>query len=740
MCSALAYDPVQSLLAVGTSESLYGGGQIYIFGHQRTQCRLSLPRRATVRFLQFSAHRLVSIDSKNDLVVWDLETARKICQHAIPGIVTALVTDPMLDWAFVGLQNGEIVVYDLDREKLAPLRLPNFWREKYAKTRITPVVSLQLHPRDVGQLLIGYTEGLVIYSFKQNLALKFFDYEVPPGARGGNGDPMTLKQAHRPNLIQATWHPTGTFIAGVYDDNSLVFFDPKDGRIVMARSITETHVDRPASSTSHPPVLTDAITKLIWCCKENPDDTALLIVGGNDVQSPTKDLTFIELGPTPVYATSSWQVLSVHFEGKRQLKLPVPPGPDVASVCLLPRASPHFAGAQDPIAIMAILRSGELITMSFPTGHPISPTNQLPPSISFIHPFVTCTSFSLVERGRWLGMTEHRQQGPKLLQGGAQGTKPLRRSEFRNIIQTAHADGTVRIWDTGHGDEIENSAALQVDIARALDRTCNVEVSKLSMAGATGELAVGTRAGEVLVFRWGGNKTFGREGMPVQSRPGSITDISTRTEPSLKEGLQPFILYEMAQSPVSALKMSDVGFLGVGGHDGTIAIVDLRGPAVIFRAMVGDFAKTSRHGSLIGKRGSTVSAKPEWPVSIEFAVMTLDDDKYSSIACFVGTNLGKVQTFKILPQGAGGYQAQFAGMLEAGDGIISVNPIRVDDGASAVATGASIAALRNGQQTHGTLVIGKWHSSHLASLTGRSHANGDPSLQAVVTEAGSKDL
>ena len=624
--------------------------------------------------------------------------------------MTALVTDPMLDWAFLGLQNGEIIAYDLDREKLAPLRLPNYWREKSPKSRFLSIVSLQLHPRDIGQLLIGYSEGAVIYSFKQNLPIKYFQYEIPPGAPGGNADPVKMGQARRPHILEATWHPTGTFVAVTYDDSSLVFFDPKDGRVVMARNLTDIHVDRPATAAKNPNAFNvrDPYMRMAWCCKENPDDTGLLIAGGIATNASEKGLTFLELGQTPVYATASWSVLANHLEGKRNLTLPLPPGAEVVNFCLIPRTSPHYAGAQDPIAILVLLASGELITLSFPTGHPISPTNQLHPSVALVHPFVTKMFISAVERGRWLGMVENRQQGPLLVKGGAEGVKPMRRYEARNIVQVAHGDGTVRIWDAGHGDEIENGSTLQVDIARALDRYTDIEVSRISMACVTGELAVGTVTGEVVVYRWGGNPTYGREGQSVQSRRGGVTDISPRTEPTLKEGLQPFALYDKGHGPISALKMSDVGFVGVGTENGIFSIMDLRGPSVIICAPLSDFVKSSKTGSIMKRSSSQPTVKQDWPVQIEFGVMTLEGDNYSSIACFVGTNLGKVITFKILPQANGAYVAAFAGLMDLGDRVISINAINADTGKPASATGPAVAALRTGKQVNGTLVVGKY--------------------------------
>ena len=44
----VAYDPVQSLIAVGTSESKFGPGQIYVFGQKRVEVVLPLPTRSGI--------------------------------------------------------------------------------------------------------------------------------------------------------------------------------------------------------------------------------------------------------------------------------------------------------------------------------------------------------------------------------------------------------------------------------------------------------------------------------------------------------------------------------------------------------------------------------------------------------------------------------------------------------------------------------------------------------------------
>ncbi|KAF2815464.1 uncharacterized protein BDZ99DRAFT_516184 [Mytilinidion resinicola] len=709
--SQIAYDPVQALLAVGTNETQFGAGQIYVFGQQRIDVVLPLPRRASVRILQFCGDKIICLDAKNDLSIFSLETKQLIASYSPPAKISAVHSDPTLDYVLLGTQTGDILAYDLDRENLAPFKIPNFWREQNPRARLTPVVTISFHPRDIGTLLIGYSDGAVIYSFKQNKVLKSFQYELPRGAPGGDSDPSSINMARKPALTQAIWHPTGTFILTGHEDSSLVFWDPKDGRVVMARTLSDTNVDKPGGgSTTHGVspgtfAFKAPLFRIAWCANQDPDDTAILFSGGAPTTLPTKGLTLLELGRTPVYATSSWQVLSDHFESpKRQRILPTPANAEVVDFCLIPRSSPHFAGAHDPIAVLALLSSGEVITLSFPSGLPISPTNQLHPSMTFVHPFITHANLAPIERTRWLGMTERRAHGPPILRGGAEARHPLKRFESRNIVQTAHADGTIRLWDAGHGDEIENEALLQANVNLAVGRYDAVDVALVSLSGATGELAVGLKTGEVVMFRWGHNKNAGREPPPpTQNTPKKLTNITERQDPALTEGLLPFTLLNEQNGPVSALKMSDVGFVAAGFEGGSLSVIDLRGPAIIYSANVQDFVKSDKRGSF-RRSGSQGAAKVQWPTTLEFSVMTLDGDDYSSILLHVGTNLGQIATFKLLPDSSGRYSVQFAGSSSLDDRVIRIAPLTAETGRPAHASQGAVSNLRSGIKVNGVLL------------------------------------
>ena len=400
----------------------------------------------------------------------------------------------------------------------------------------------------------------------------------------------------------------------------------------MARTMQAANVDQPGApsgstvTASGTLAVKEPLFRIAWCSKENPDDTGILIAGGIPTTSLEKGLTFLDLGPAPVYATSSWQSLSQYFDRpKRQHTLRTPPTAEVVDFCIVPRKSPHYAGSHDPIALIALLASGELVTLSFPSGHPITPTNQLHVSLTFVHPFVNLFSLAYIERSRWLGMLESRQRGPLILRGGAGAKYTTKRFAHRNILQAAHADGTIRVWDAGHGDDIENQNVLQVDVARAVGRAHDVDIAVMSMSGATGELAVGLKTGEVAIFRWSRNLNAGKEVPHAPGRSFGLEQIIDRAEPTVKEGLLPLTLLDQQQGPVTALKTSDVGFVAAGFEGGSIAVVDLRGPAVIYEESLSNFSGHSKRGSF-RKSDSQFHGRPEWPTSMEFGVMSLEGE------------------------------------------------------------------------------------------------------------------
>lgn len=591
---------MQSLLAVGTYVSQDGiPGEIHIFGQKRVQVVFKLQRKASVKYIKFCDKKLVVLDSKHDLTIISLESRTIETVYSPPGGVNVVAAEPGLDWVFLGLQNGEVIAYDLDRLVLSPFRIANLWKEKSTKSLLCPVVALAIHPRDIGTLLIGYLEGAVVFSLKKNEPTLFLQFELPPGAPGADTDPAVIQVARTPKLSHALWHPTGTFILTAHEDSCMVFWDTKDGRIIQTRTIQDSHVHIPGAplGMDADPVgvfsVREPIFRVAWCSGENPDHTSLVIAGGNSTTIPVKGLTLFELGNTPPYLTSTWDVLSEHFASpKRQRILPTPTHAGVVDFCLIPKTSPHYAGANDPVAVLAILDTGELSLLHFPDGYPLSPTYLLPVSLMLTHPHINLFDVTMFNRQRWLGMEEKRDKPPGFLEGGSPLCKPNKRYDTRMVLKTAHQDGTIRIWDASHADELENSDVIEVDLAAVLRRTEDLIVKALRMSGTTAEMVVGMQTGEVLVYSWrkatvaslpvvlGTNaKLDGEE--PSQEEETLIVDIKNRANSRIREGILPLFMLKDNTSEVRVVECSDVGFIAVGHADGKLKLIDLRVISII---------------------------------------------------------------------------------------------------------------------------------------------------------------
>jgi len=319
----------------------------------------------------------------------------------------------------------------------------------------------------------------------------------------------------------------------------------------------------------------------------------------------------------------------------------------------------------------------------------------------------------------------NRQAGPKLLIGGLDTALLARHNEQRNVIMSAHADGTVRIWDAGQNDEIENISMCQADVVRAVGRIDNVQVTQISLASTSGELAVGLRSGELAVFRWARNNNPGREsGTSAANKPNALINATARVDPGLTEGFQPFTVLDKQNGPCTALKVSNVGFVAAGFEGGSVVVIDLRGPAIIFDGALNDLLSVGKSPLNRRKSGSGASTVT-YATTIEFSVMTLDGESYSSILLHVGTSTGSVATMKILPGQGGRYSVSPAGSTSAVGRVRLVHPLNGVSTTPAYASPQAVASLRDGFKVDGFLLVVTENEARIfrpASAKGTHHA------------------
>ena len=298
-----------------------------------------------------------------------------------------------------------------------------------------------------------------------------------------------------------------------------------------------------------------------------------------------------------------------------------------------------------------------------------------------------------------------------ILVGGAPARRHLRRFDIRSVMLSTHADGVVRLWDASHG-EVETNEAFEIDVAgvvRGITPNVPVDIISLSMAGMTGELVVGTYAGDIAIWRHGKRNRdddFSDEVGDLSLSGGRDQRVLKSTKHlhfGVNEGFLPLCLVNPQRGAPIIVKMSEVGFIAIGYDTGSICVVDLRGPAVIFlddlTNMQSDRDKKERRKQPPGTM--------EVATTMEFAIMKLEGDDYSSLVLITGTSKGRVVAHALVPTKTGGYALRFhASTSFAAEGmVVSILPIRTSDGVSVVATPGALAGLREGELTEGATII-----------------------------------
>lgn len=725
---------------------------MYVFGQPGVEVEFDLcPGRPIIHLRLVKGIYLVSVDGNNNVTVLSLDTKDVLSVFTPNAPVTAIETDPSLDWMWIGMDNGLTVAYDIDRGGKTPYRISNLQRTVLPRAPTSPVLFFAIHPRSYQIMLIGYEACAIVYSMADDDMLLVLQYEVPAGAPGGDLHHLPQQRTRFPRLTTGAWHPNGHHIVTAYDDGSFVFWDAKEGKLLLARTVEDTDVNIPRKTIMSSPTLDgfgrtnsigsgnsshsnritvrEPIYRLAWCCTTNPEETSLIVAGGESSDLPLKGMTYMEFGPTPVVQITSYVAMGEHYaQPRRQRIYPVPLGADPVDFIMLPRTSPFYAGNMDPLALVAILSSGELYSIDYPSGAALPVAEMFPPSLCWIQPRMSAFTVSAVRREQWIGMmSSHKRQvstRPPVLVGGAPSRARLRRFDMRNIIATGHSDGCVRLWDASHG-EIEDSQILDMSIADAMARSVDVRVSMISFAGQMGEMSVACETGEMVFFKYSLNRQGGDvakrlEAMNISSdgRPPVIQYVNDRADPTIKEGFLPVFVMNPQQGPITAIKNSDIGFLAVGYQFGSLAVVELRSMTLIYlESLVGQATDSSGKRFSVQRptvpdstrRSSTASSLPqiEVPTAIEFSLMALEGDAFSSIVLSVGTSLGRLLTYRIVPTGGGSHSVQLVGGIQTkgGSKVLAVIPFDTDYGVSAVASPTILGKLGQGIVINGSLIV-----------------------------------
>lgn len=693
-----AFDFTQSLLAVATE-----AGEIHVFGKQQVEITFVLRSPTKIKFLRFvKGVFLVAIDQKHVIMIFSLYSKRMLSSLFSPGQIECIETDPTLDWLFLGFHNGLIMIYDVDHDTFSEVKIENLQKIKYFPTEgSTPVKSIQWNPRDVGTILISYNYVTVVYSLIDQDVKQHFIYELPPYAPGGEYSDTPMKH-RRPKVIQSLYHPNSLHIMTLHEDNSLVFWDANTGQLIQARTVFETDVHIKQNDIAQPIPGIPRIKRAAWICHGNPEYTSLLLFSESEQGGST--FAMIDLGGTPLYSLTTYEGMSKYYANNKNQKLvPLEKNVPVVDFIPIPRKSPHFSGCHDPGLILILLANGEMETIMYPSGLFTYKATLFPQTLSWIRPHATTAVCTAAPRKLWFGMMSAAKNHDGILKGGMPVKKDFRVSDIRSALATGHSDGSIRIWDAAH-NELSESSVFEVSLSRILNKSTDVAVEEISFAAETLELAAATLSGEIVLFKFEVNQFYNPEAddddtkdldlnfrrFSINDHKSILIDVRERSPEKLKQGFMPALVINARRGRVSMVKNSNVGFVCVGYQDGTLIVVDRRGPIVTFIANVNAMPKIN---------GSYVTCA-------EFGTMEFGHDGYSSVLLFCGTNTGDLVIFKLIPNGKGTFDTHCVDCVKTNNSaIFKIDPFSKKTARSCVANMALLKELSTGVCVHGCVIL-----------------------------------
>ncbi|KAF9936575.1 hypothetical protein BGZ67_002206 [Mortierella alpina] len=436
LVSAIAVDPVQGLLASGTFK-----GAIAVTGAPEVTCYLELEEAVSVKMLAFQpgAPVLIVIDAKNAITIFDLIKKHRLFVRNARNIVTCMELLSGSNWLFHGLRDGTVDVFDVYRGQAVPYRIPNIIPEGQKHSL---VVSIKTHPKDNNQLLIAYNTGIALWNLKTKAVIHTYIYEIPPGAMGGlvaSEGMFGVNESRYPHVTVIAWRPDGLGFVSGYDDGCFVFWDVRQERPLLARTIHEVQVNVPGIRPVFERTTSQfvPIYQLSWCLHSNLEDTTLIVAGGTS----SVDMYGLHLFDYPAKAD--------YRSPRRHQTLAMES--DILDFVVLPRNSPWYNGALDPVSILVLTNRGGVRSFAFNPPHTVQ---AIPSCLSMVEPRMI---LSKVYGQLPVEMYDRLVHGHESRGSHSTSTRiPLRGLQLasvdearlcRDILVTAHTDCSIRFWE-----------------------------------------------------------------------------------------------------------------------------------------------------------------------------------------------------------------------------------------------------------------------------------------------------
>ncbi|KAM4699212.1 syntaxin-binding protein 5-like isoform 3-T3 [Discoglossus pictus] len=438
MPTALAFDPVQKILAIGTRN-----GSIRILGRPGVDCHCQHDSDATVQHLQFLINEgaLVSACADQTLHLWNLRQKRPAVLHSLKfnkERITCCHLPFQSKWLYVGTERGNTHIVNIESFILSGYVV--MWNkaiELSTRTHPGPVVHLSDTPRDEGKLLIGYENGtVVLWDLRCKRAdLRFYYDEA---------------------IHSVGWHHEGRQFMCSHSDGSLTVWNVKN----PSRPFQVTIPHGKSQRDGRKPESCKPILKVEYkTCKNS--EPFIIFSGG---------LSYDKASRRPSLTVMHGKAITV-----LEMDHPIV---DFLTLC----ETPYPNEFQEPYAVAVLLEKDLIVVDLTQSNFPIF---ENPYSMDVHESPVTCTAYfadcppELIPVLYSVG-AKHKKQGYSNkewpITGGAWN---IGTQSYPEIIITGHADGSVKFWD---------ASAISLQLLYKLKTSKVFEKQKLGEGKQTAEI------------------------------------------------------------------------------------------------------------------------------------------------------------------------------------------------------------------------------------------------------------
>ncbi|XP_071351880.1 syntaxin-binding protein 5-like isoform X9 [Trachinotus anak] len=403
--TALAFDPVQKILAVGSRT-----GGVRILGRPGVDCFCQHESGAAVLQLQFLINEgaLVTACADDTLHLWNLRQRRPAILHSLKfnrERITFCHLPFQSKWLYVGTERGNTHIVNIESFILSGYVI--MWNkaiELSTKTHPGPVVHLSDSPKDEGKLLIGFESGTIV---QWDLRGKKADFRI----------------YYDEAIHSVSWHHEGKQFMCSHSDGSLTLWNLRNTTKPFQVTFPHGKIQKDGRKESCKPIL-----KVEYKTSRN-SEPFVIFSGG---------LSYDKAGRRPTLTIMHGKAITV-----LEMDYPIV---EFMALC----ETPYNNEVQEPYAVVVLLEKDLIVVDLTQSNFPVF-ENPYPMDIH--ESPVTCTAYfadcppDIIPILYSIG-AKHKKTGYSQKEWPiAGGTWTLGSHTYPEIIITGHADGSIKFWD-----------------------------------------------------------------------------------------------------------------------------------------------------------------------------------------------------------------------------------------------------------------------------------------------------